>query len=144
VNIVKVPEILLPKKTIDLEKWAVVACDQFTSQPEYWKQLESFVGDASSALNLIYPEVYLGQDDDARISKINSKMREYLDGDVFDEIADSFVLLVRDTPYTTGRAGLVISVDLEAYDYKPFSKAFIKATEGTVVERIPPRVKNQG
>ncbi|MEG2456432.1 MAG: DUF1015 domain-containing protein [Clostridia bacterium] len=140
-NIVKIPEILLPKKAVDLEKWAVVACDQFTSQPDYWEQLQKFTKGAPSAFNLIFPEVYLNEDNDKRIESINTCMRKYLNDGIFDTIRDSFILVERDTMYAKCRLGLILAVDLESYDYTPFSNAYIKATEGTIIERIPPRVK---
>ncbi len=138
---VKVQNVLLPKDGVDFEKWAVVACDQFTSQPDYWEKLASYVGDAPSTLNLIYPEVYLSCDRENRIKNINANMRKYLDGGIFREIKDSFILVERDTPYQKGRLGLMMAVDLEEYDYTPFAPVQIRATEGTVVERIPPRVE---
>lgn len=140
-DIIKACEILLPSKNIDLEKWAVVACDQFTSQPDYWKKLESFCEGAYSAFNLIYPEVYLEDNKETRIEKINSAMKKYLADDIFTPVADSFILVERDTPYHKSRLGLVMAVDLEQYDYTPFAEAGIRATEGTIVERIPPRVE---
>ena len=138
---VKVENILLPKDGVDFEKWAVVACDQFTSQPEYWEKLAAYVGNAPSTLNLIFPEVYLSDNRENRIKKINENMYKYLDENVFKEIKDSFVLVERDTPYEKGRLGLMMAVDLEEYDYTPFAPVAIRATEGTVLERIPPRVE---
>lgn len=141
-KIVQIPDILLPNSSINLEKWATVACDQFTSQPEYWKELEDYSEGAPSTFNLIYPEVYLNLPDKTeRIEKINSTMNKYLADGVFDKISDSFILVERDTPYQKGRLGLMMAVDLECYDYVPFSEVFIRATEGTVTERIPPRVE---
>ena len=110
---VKVENILLPKDGVDFEKWAVVACDQFTSQPEYWEKLAAYVGAAPSTLNLIFPEVYLSDNRENRIKKINENMYKYLDENVFKEIKDSFVLVERDTPYEKGRLGLMMAVDLE-------------------------------
>lgn len=138
---VKVENILLPKDGVDFEKWAVVACDQFTSQPEYWEKLAAYVGNAPSTLNLIFPEVYLSDNRENRIKKINENMYKYLDENVFKEIKDSFVLVERDTPYAKGRLGLMMAIDLEEYDYTPFAPVAIRATEGTVLERIPPRVE---
>ena len=108
---VKVENILLPKDGVDFEKWAVVACDQFTSQPEYWEKLAAYVGNAPSTLNLIFPEVYLSDNRENRIKKINENMYKYLDENVFKEIKDSFVLVERDTPYEKGRLGLMMAVD---------------------------------
>ncbi len=143
-KIIQASQILLPNKKIDLYKWAVVACDQFTSQKDYWEKVEQITEGAPSTFNLIYPEVYLSEDNAPRIEKINATMRRYLAEDVFDTLSDSFILVERDTPYTKCRLGLIMSVDLDAYDYTPFSDAYIKATEGTIIERIPPRVKIRG
>ena len=139
-DIIKVQDILLPK---DLEymKWSVVACDQYTSEPEYWEKLREYVGDNRSCLYMIFPEAFLGKgDDDTRIKYINETMNNYIDWDTFKVIKDSFVLVDR---FVNGahRLGLVLPIDLEAYDFNPESNAAIRATEGTVVDRIPPRVK---
>lgn len=140
-NTIAVPKILIPKGHIDKSKWSVIACDQFTSQEDYWEKLAEFVGDAPSALNIIFPEVYLekkGKQD--RISSINSTMYKYLKGGVFDEF-EGFILVERTTPDGQRRLGLVIAVDLEDYDYTPENDALIKATEKTVVDRLPPRIE---
>ena len=135
----KAADILLPKEGIDAEKWAVVACDQYTSQPEYWESLSEEVGDSPSTLRLIYPEVYLETGDkDAIISSINESMKKYLDDDVFNEYKDSFILVKRDTESGT-RYGLMVALDLEAYSYAKDSRTLIRATEGTILSRIPPR-----
>lgn len=131
-------DILLPKDT-DLTKWSVVACDQYTSQPEYWEKAEKIVGNSPSTLNLIFPEAYLLQGDE-RIAKINAKMSEYLEKNLFCEHKNSLIYIER-TIGNRVRKGLIGAVDLEAYDYKKGSKSAIRATEGTVLERIPPRVK---
>ena len=130
--------ILLPKK--DFEKWAVVACDQYTSEPEYWKEVEQFVGENPSALNLILPEVYLSNDNSKRIDKINENMTDYLKNGVFEEIVNTFVYVEREVTGGKIRKGIVGLIDLENYSYQSGSKALIRATEATVIERIPPRV----
>ena len=109
---IKCVDILLPKVP-EPEKWAVVSCDQFTSQREYWKALEGFVGDAPSTLKLIFPEVYL-EDSDAedRVEKINATMKDYLANNVFYTLKDSFILVKRDTEYRS-RLGLIVAIDLE-------------------------------
>ncbi len=136
---VKTPDILLPKKDVDTRKWAVVACDQYTSQPEYWESLSEEVGDAPSTLRIIYPEVYLESGDKEKIiSSINGKMNEYLEEGIFDEYRDSFILVERTTESGT-RYGLMLALDLEAYSYAKDSKTLIRATEGTILSRIPPR-----
>ena len=138
---VAVPKILLPKK-IDLQKWAVIACDQYTQDRAYWKKAADIAGNEPSTLNLIFPEVYLADaDKDERIGKIKQTMRDYLAGDVFAEPQEAFIYIERKTAYGRTRKGLVVAVDLDTYEWKPFSKALIRATEATVPERIPPRMK---
>lgn len=135
------PRILLPRPDVDLRKWAVIACDQFTSQPEVWEALASRIGDSPSTLHCIYPECYLGaQDEEARIQRIHQKMNEYLEKGILIETEPGLMLVERKTPYTT-RRGMVIALDLEQYDYRPGTKPLIRPTEQTVLERLPPRVK---
>ena len=133
-------DILLPDAA-EPEKFAVVSCDQFTSQRDYWEKLAAEVGDAPSALKLIFPEVYL-EDGDAkeRIAAINATMQSYLDGGVFRTLKDSFVLVKRETAYGNTRLGIVAPVDLEEYSYVHPTEATIRATEGVVANRIPPRL----
>ncbi len=132
-------DILLPREDIDMERWAVVACDQYTSQKEYWEEADRIAGDAPSTLRLILPECYLEESGrEERIRAIDSKMQEYLDEGVFRIFPDSYVLVKRDTETGT-RYGLVGKLDLEAYDYSPSSVSLIRATEGTILSRIPPR-----
>ncbi|MBQ4049684.1 MAG: DUF1015 domain-containing protein [Clostridia bacterium] len=133
-------EILLPKENLDMSKWGVVACDQFTSQPEYWEDLADKIGDAPSTLNLIYPECYLTDNTEKRIAKIIDNMNDYLDKDLFRTIDNGLILIERKTPMGNVRYGLTMIVDLTQYSFDPKDKALIRATEGTVVERIPPRV----
>jgi hypothetical protein len=129
--------ILLPSG-VDLTKWAVIACDQFTSQPEYWAGVEREVGGAPSTLNMIYPEAWLNRGD-GRIPGIHQAMRQALEG-TLAPATDGFALVARQV--STGvRLGLVAAVDLEQYDYSPGSKALIRPTEKTIPERIPPRMK---
>ncbi|MBI4821275.1 MAG: DUF1015 domain-containing protein [Deltaproteobacteria bacterium] len=134
------PELLLPHKGVDLGKWAVVACDQYTSEPEYWAAVEAAVADAPSTLRLIYPEVFLGEaDPDARIARIREAMSRYLAQGVF-EAHRGFVLVQRDT--STGvRRGLVVGLDLEHYSFEKGASTLIRATEGTILERLPPRIR---
>lgn len=136
-NIVKVPEILLPKKQIDLKKWSVIACDQFTSQIDYWKNLEKACGDITS-LKIIFPEIYLNDNMEGRIKDINANMYRYLESGVFESV-NGFILTVRTTKYGNKRIGLMLAFDLEAYDVD--KKLAVRATEATVKERIPVRVK---
>lgn len=137
-NVLKVPKILLPKN-VDMTKWSCVACDQFTSEPEYWQKLEEFVGDSPSTLKLIYPEVYLKNSDSIRVDAINNTMSAYYDKGLFEEI-ESLILVKRVLNNGEVRLGLMVAVDLEAYEYTPENKALIKATEKTVVERLPARI----
>ena len=136
-----VPEILLPKKEIPLKQWAVVACDQYTQDREYWKRSEAEAAGAST-LHLILPEVYLNdQDKPQRIKQIRSAMKSYLDEGIFREPYEGFIYLERTTQYGRVRKGLMVAVDLESYEWKPFSKALIRATEATIPDRIPPRME---
>lgn len=133
--------ILLPKNT-DMTKWSVVACDQYTSEPEYWNDVEKIVGDAPSTLKLTLPEIYLEDENvSKRIAKINSNMKALLDEDFFNEYKDSMIYLERTQSDGKIREGLIGVVDLEAYSYEKGAETPIRATEKTVIERIPPRVK---
>lgn len=136
-----VPEIFLPNDSIDLQKWAVVACDQFTSQPSYWKNLKKLVDNEVSTYHLILPEVYLEQMNQDMISKINQTMEDYIKKNYLRSIGNSMILVERMTVGSKRRLGLVMSIDLETYDYQENSKSLIRATEKTIIERIPPRVK---
>lgn len=134
-------DILLPKNA-DMNKWAVVACDQFTSEPEYWQRVEKTVGDAPSTLRLILPEANLKAPNvDEFINDINASMDSYLKGDVFETLKDSLIYIERSQSDGKIRHGLIGMVDLDQYDFTPGSGALIRATEGTVLERIPPRAK---
>ena len=134
-------DILLPQVS-KMEKWPVVACDQFTSQPEYWENAEKIVGDAPSALRLVLPEAYLNSAEvNRRIAGINASMEGYLADGVFKTLPDSLIYLERTQSDGRVRHGLIGCIDLEQYDFTPGSGALIRATEGTVLERIPPRVR---
>jgi len=138
-ELIKVPRVLLPKEDVDLEKWAVIACDQFTSQGDYWKKLRDFCGEVSS-LNIIFPEYYLEKGDmSERIRSINGYMTEYLRKGIFREV-DNFILTDRMTSYGHRRVGLIAAVDLDAYDFTT-GKLPIRATEATVKERLPVRLR---
>jgi len=137
---IAVDQVLLPKEGTDWGKWAVVACDQYTSEPEYWEQVDGIVGDSPSTLRLIYPEVYLGEDaPERRIEAIRQKMEEYVDQGTITP-RDGMVYLERAIEGKT-RRGIVLCVDLDCYDFTKGSESLIRATEGTIVERLPPRVK---
>lgn len=134
-------DILLPRDC-DLKRWSVVACDQYTAQPDYWERVDKFVGDAPSALRLILPESHLGRENVAEeIATIERRMEEYGKENRFTEFADSMIYVERRLENGSVRHGLVGMVDLTAYDFTPGSSALIRATEGTVLSRIPPRVK---
>ena len=132
-------DIMLPKGQ-DLTKWSVVACDQYTSQPEYWQEVEKIAQSAPSTLNLVYPEAFLSEGD-KRIEKINDEMKKYCDEGIFNTYKNSLIYVERTLSGGRVRKGIVGAVDLEDYDFHKGVKCPIRATEGTVLERIPPRVK---
>jgi hypothetical protein len=135
-----VPDILLPKAGTDLSKWAVIACDQFTSEPEYWERVEAYVGDAPSTLNLIFPEVFLHlPHPETRIARIRQSMAKLMARDFFR--TEEGLVYVERTTGTGTRQGLVACLDLEAYDFRKGASSLIRATEGTILDRLPPRVK---
>ena len=138
----KSANILLPKKGTDMTKWSVVACDQYTSEPDYWREVEEIVGAAPSTLRLTLPEIFL-EDNNVleRINTINSTMAKYLDEELFTEYKDSMIYLERTQKDGRVREGLIGMVDLEDYSYEKGSQTLIRATEKTVIERIPPRLK---
>ncbi len=134
-------EILLPRPAF-LPQWPVVACDQFTSQPAYWQRVEAQVGSAPSSLRLILPEARLGTADEAaEIAAVHRNMEDYLATGVLRSLADSFVYVERTLPDGRVRRGLVGRIDLEAYDWRPGSQTPVRATEGTVADRLPPRIR---
>lgn len=133
-------EILLPNVE-DFSAWACIACDQFTSEKDYWDKLKSEVVGKKSTLDLTLPEIYLEDNPDERINVINKNIKEYLSNGVFRALKKGFVLTIRSTPFVKRRIGLVGAIDLEKYEYSPKSEALIRATEGTIEERIPPRLK---
>ena len=133
--------ILLPKD-IDMTKWSVVACDQYTSEMDYWNRVEEIVSDSPSTLRITLPEIFLENSDvNERINKINNTMKEYMDSDLFYELSDSMIYLERTQADGRVREGLMGMVDLEDYSYEKGSQTLIRATEKTVIERIPPRLK---
>ncbi len=137
---IQIPQIQLPGKDIDLSKWAVIACDQFTSQPEYWQEVKNKVGDDPSTFNLILPEVYLETAGvEERVRDIQASMRQYLDGNILQP-HEGMVYVEREA-FGKKRKGIVLALDLERYDYNKGSTSLIRATEGTIVERLPPRMK---
>ena len=138
----RIPEIMFPREGVDLSKWAVIACDQYTSQPDYWAETDKTVGDAPSTLRLTLPEVYLEDADvAARTEKIHQTMQQYVQDGTLRTLPAGVVLTERWSGGSCPRRGIVLSVDLEAYEYTPGSASLIRPTEKTVVERIPPRLK---
>ena len=138
---VKIPKILLPKK-LDISTWATIACDQYTQDRQYWNQVYSKVGSKPSTVKITFPEVYLpdpGRKE--RIQNIKKEMNSYISEGIFAPPKEAAVYLERTTKYGRIRKGLVVAVDLDTYEWKPFSKALIRATEATIVERIPPRME---
>jgi hypothetical protein len=147
---VQVPQILLPKVDIELNKWSIIACDQFTSEQEYWTNVENYVVDAPSTLNLLLPEIYLGsKEEEIRIKRAHETMKSYLANNIFRDY-EGFVLVERTiSSHGSGetrnqcktRYGLLVALDLDKYDYTKGSQTLIRASEGTILERIPPRMK---
>ena len=137
---ISIPDILLPKAGTDLRKWAVIACDQFTSEPEYWQKVSDIANDAPSTLNLIYPEVFLGEKDpDSRIASIRYHMNLYLQEGLLEQ-KQGFIYVERQTDQKI-RKGLMVCLDLDQYDFHKGSSSLVRATEGTILDRLPPRIK---
>ncbi len=138
----RVPTVLLPKPGIDLSKWAVIACDQYTSDPGYWERVRDQVGLDPSTLNLIFPEVYLeAEGTEARIAAINGAMDGYLADGTLQAQPPGFILVDRKTAEAPSRKGLIVALDLESYDYTEGSTSLTRATEGTILDRLPPRIR---
>jgi len=139
---IKVPEIYLPAQGTDFSKWAVVACDQYTSQPDYRQKVQDIIGDAPSTFNITFPEVYLEDEGKKeRILRIQSYMKKYLDENILQNQGAGFILVDRKTSHADSRKGLIVALDLEHYDYSKASQTPIRATEGTIVDRLPPRIE---
>jgi hypothetical protein len=137
---IAIPDILLPKAGNDPQKWAVVACDQYTSEPEYWEEANNFIGAAPSTMGMVYPEVFLNEaDPETRITNINATMRKYLDESILEEREG--MIYVERLAAGKIRQGLMLAIDLEEYDYNIGSTSKVRATEGTILDRIPPRVR---
>ena len=135
------PEILVPDEKINKKKWAVIACDQYTSNPDYWTKTTRAIGGSPSALHIILPEAFLRDADvEERIRHAKETMENYISDGVLVKLPAGAILVERETPYGT-RVGLVLSVDLERYDWDPAKKPLIRATEQTVVDRLPPRMR---
>lgn len=137
---IQIPVILLPQDGLEYQKWAVIACDQYTSQPEYWQKVEELVNDSPSTLNMILPEVYLEtKDEETRIEKTKATMQEYLNKGIFKEFY-GFILVERQVAGKT-RHGIILALDLEKYEFTKGSQTLIRATEGTIIDRLPPRIR---
>jgi len=142
-----VPQILMPRADIPLEKWATVACDQFESEPAYWKEMAEHAAGTPSALNIVFPEVYLASvtgadpsEDTKRIEQIGKTMKQYVADGVFRERAPAFLALDRKTEQVPSRKGLIMAVDLDEYNYNCPEPTLIRPTEKTIVARLPPRI----
>ncbi|MBF0288300.1 MAG: DUF1015 domain-containing protein [SAR324 cluster bacterium] len=137
-----VPKILLPRPDVDLSKWAVIACDQYTSQPEYWEATRKCVADNPSTLNLIFPEIYLGSaQEEQMVKNIGECMNQYFEEKILVPEKPGFVLVERQINSDKTRKGLMVALDLEQYSYQEGSQALIRSTEGTILDRLPPRIK---
>ena len=137
-----VPTLLLPRADIPLETWSVIACDQYTSQPEYWEEVRRIVGADPSTLHLVFPEAYLGLADRKQaIAGINQRMQAYLKSGVLVEQRPGFMLVEREVGRAAPRKGLVVALDLEQYDYRDGAQKLIRTTEGTDQSRLPPRIQ---
>ncbi len=137
---VQIPDVLLPGAGVELQKWAAIAVDQFTSEPEYWEQVEQIVGDAPSSFRITLPEIYLEKPGEAgRIQNIQASMRQYLEQGIL-QLRTGLIYVERTFAGKT-RKGLMMCLDLECYDYTKSSTSLIRATEGTIVDRLPPRMK---
>lgn len=141
-NAFKPADILIPDAKTNMEKWAVIACDQYTSEPEYWKETYKNTDGFNSSINMILPEIFLEDENvSERISKIHNNMESYLTKNVFKEYKNSMIYVERIQSNGVLRAGIVGMIDLEEYDFSKGSSSQVRATEATVIERIPPRIK---
>ena len=136
---VRVPSVLLPSGSVDAHRWAVIACDQFTSQPNYWAEVETLVGDAPSTLRMVIPELHLGAPDlDDRVAACQSTMRAYVADGLL--VPHESLIHVERTHSGGVQQGLLVELDLEAYDFSAAATTPVRSTEGTVLDRLPPRV----
>ncbi len=135
----RVPRIFLPAKNVEFEKFAVIACDQHSAEPDYWDAVQQLVGDAPSTLELMLPEAWLDRQGAASTDSIAAAMRRYLADDMLADMGEGLILVRRSTDSGI-RTGLVLALDLEQYDFAKDAKTLIRATEDTVVERLPARV----
>ncbi|MCL2588411.1 MAG: DUF1015 domain-containing protein [Oscillospiraceae bacterium] len=134
-------DILLPKPGVDLTKWTVIACDQFTSDQAFWARVEAKVGAEPSTLHMILPEAWLGQVDEAsRTKEINGTMHDYLEDELFEQLDDSLIYVERTLKNGKLRRGVVGAIDLEQYDISPDSSSALRGTERIIASRLPARV----
>ncbi|MFI3171620.1 MAG: DUF1015 domain-containing protein [Eubacteriales bacterium] len=134
--------VLIPNKEIDMSRWSVVACDQYTSEQEYWESVKQHVENENSTLHMVFPEIYLEEEGfETRIENISNSMKKYLADNIFTQYPNSYVYVRRELANKKVRHGIIGKIDLEHYEYTVGAKPVIRATEGTVLERIPPRVK---
>ena len=140
-SVIKNQHIYLPNRNLDYSKWAVIACDQFTSDEEYWDTVKSYTSGSPTALSLIFPEIYLSKDNEEKIREINQNMVAYYQSNLMVDEGPCMILVNRSTKQHKQRLGIVLAVDLEEYTFKADEPALIKATEGTIIDRIPPRVE---
>lgn len=137
----QIPDILLPSESVDLQTWPVIACDQYSSQPDYWRRVADTCGNNPSSLALIYPEVFLNSDDkEARIAGIHRNMRDYLQSGILTQYPSTLVLCERTLRSGATRKGAIVALDLEHYSYESGAQTLIRSTEGTIVDRLPPRI----
>lgn len=137
---IQIPDILLPNKSVDFHKWAVIACDQFTSQPDYWQQVARIVGEEPSTFHITLPEIFLGKPEETiRLESTQKKMKEYLEQGIL--VPHQGMIYVERTVEGRTRRGLMLALDLEHYDFSKGSQSLIRATEGTILDRLPPRIK---
>lgn len=137
---IHVPDILMPQRECDLSKWAVIACDQFTSEKAYWQRCKEQIGDSPSTMNLIFPECYLGDRDHSTQARlINENMQQYLANQLIS-CGRGLVYVQRSTPWVKKRCGLVLALDLDFYDFRRGTESMIRPTEETIIDRLPPRV----
>ena len=141
-QIFKGANILIPSEKTDKTKWSVVACDQYTSDKKYWNEVEEMVGDFPSTLRITLPEIFLEEGNvEERIENINKTMNDYINNDIFTTLENSYVYTERTLKNGMIRRGIIGVLDLEEYDFNKGSVSAIRATEGTVLDRLPPRIK---
>ncbi len=140
-SVIKKQHIYLPRIQLDLSKWSVIAAGQFSHDKEYWETVENYVSDSPTTFKLILPEIYFSRDNTERIKAINETMLSYFKNRLLVDIGASMILVNRSTQNHEKRLGIMLNVDLEEYNFHSDAHSLIKATEGTIVEKIPPRLE---